>query len=557
MTAYVLILLCVVMPLAMNNVRCSLLPFLLAGSARTLQIRLSFFICSILDEPPSDSLAAALQLDASLLRKLVQLLLPPLHAAAAAMQLPADRRPSELSWSLVYSIMRGLRSETLIQAFKEQQAVATTGDSSYAPRMLQMTAQLFAAAPASCPDTYMGDNELAGLWLSLLWFLNVATCLVRSGAQPQAGGAALPEALRQPMARQLLQALRRLPTALRVVAERAERQADSGLASGVLILANTIPKEFHQLASPSASDRQLAAAPDPDYSIVSSLADVPACCAAASAMVQALPHVAALEGLAQPEQSDAAAANLYSPGQLAVTLMVPTSGLASAVHHYCQGLEGGCSAADATAAAEALWQLHTTLCRGIYTSAAGLNVAKPHIEVLLAGLASYMDAFVHVQAAQQGRAASSDADVSGSKPRQAESGRSRELTGTPCVRLMYAQLLALLHRAPFRLTTELLCCMANPCSNVLAMSVAQAEAVLVAAASQPRAADEVLAFTLLHAIELGPAALASSPAVQQALDALIDQAGVVNEVRLLLECANPLNSIYQCHCACLALAGLQ
>ncbi|KAL4859676.1 hypothetical protein ACK3TF_000754 [Chlorella vulgaris] len=498
------------------------------GSARTLQLRLSFFVCSILDKPPS-SLAAALQLEASLLRKLVQLLLPPLHAAAAAMQLPADRRPSELSWSLVSSITRGLRSETLSQAFKEQQAVATTGDSSYAPRMLQTTAQLFAAAPGSCPDTFVGDNERAGLWLSLLWLLNVGTCLVRSRAQPQASGAALPEALRQQMARQLLQALRRLPTALQVVAEHAARQADSGLAAGVLILANTIPQEFHQLASPSASDRQLAAAPDLDYSIVGSLADVSACCAAASAMVRALPHVAALEGLAQPEQSDAAAADLYSPGQLAMSLMVPTSGLASAVHHYCQGMEGRCSAADATAATKALWQLHTTLCRGIYTSAAGLNVAKKHIEVLLTGLACYMDAFVHVQAAQQGRAASSDADVCDSKPRQAESGHSRVLTGSPFVRLTYAQLLALLHRAPFRLTSALLCCMANLCSNLLAMSVAQVEAVLGSAASQPRPADEVLAFTLLHAIEFGPAALASSPAVQQALDALIEQLGVANE----------------------------
>ncbi len=182
-----------------------MLAFLLVGSARTLQLRLSFFVCSILDKP-SASLAAALQLDASLLRNLVQLLLPPLHAAAAAMQLPADRRPSELSWSLVSSITRGLRSETLSQAFKEQQAVATTGDSSYAPRMLQTTAQLFAAAPGSCPDTFVGDNERAGLWLSLLWLLNVGTCLVRCRAQPQAGGAALPEALRQQMARQLLQA---------------------------------------------------------------------------------------------------------------------------------------------------------------------------------------------------------------------------------------------------------------------------------------------------------------------------------------------------------------
>jgi hypothetical protein len=75
------------------------------------------------------------------------------------------------------------------------------------------------------------------------------------------------------------------------------------------------------------------------------------------------------------------------------------------------------------------------------------------------------------------------------------------------------------------------------------MSVAQAEAVLVAAASQPPPADELLVSTLLLAINCGPAALDSSPAVQQLLDDLIERLQA-SEV-----------SLQQWHPACCHAAG--
>ncbi|KAI3433913.1 hypothetical protein D9Q98_003715 [Chlorella vulgaris] len=193
-------------------------------------------------------------------------------------------------------------------------------------------------------------------------------------------------------------------------------------------------------------------------------------------MMRALPHVATLEALTQLEQEFDSGGSAYCRGDLAVTLMVPTSGLASAVYRYCQGMEGGCSAADATAATEALWQLHATLCRSIHASSAGLTVAHPNLDMLLSPLAHCLLAFSHVQAAQQGTAANSDTDVSDSEPR-----------------------------------------------HLLAMSVAQAEAVLVAAAIQPPPADELLASTLLIVITSEQATLAFSPAVQQLLDALIER----------------------------------
>jgi predicted secreted protein len=65
------------------------------------------------------------------------------------------------------------------------------------------------------------------------------------------------------------------------------------------------------------------------------------------------------------------------------------------------------------------------------------------------------------------------------------------------------------------------------------MSVAQAEAVLAAVNSgQPVLADDDVAAALLSAIKHGPAALASSPPVQQALQRLAEKLGTADEVSL-------------------------
>ncbi|KAI3433924.1 hypothetical protein D9Q98_003726 [Chlorella vulgaris] len=442
-------------------------------TARKLQAKLVYILFHIMSDVPFTPHLAALELDVSLQRSLVPMLMPPLHEAAAAMQLPADRRPAELSWVLVLSLTYALRSEPLTSRFLEHQAVESRGDSSFAPRMLQTAAQLFAMAPASRPDNSMDDNAFANLWAGLLSLLSMA-CSTRMFSQQRQVVAALPAASRQRLARQMLQALRRLPTALRVAADfsRAHTDTKPAARSMLHLVCNCLYK-FDLLA-----DRHLAAAPDPDYSLVGGLADVPACLATAGAMLRALPYVAALETLAQLEQPLASEDAPYRRGQLATALMLPTSGLASAVHHYCQGMEGAWSAADATAAAEALWQLHTTLCRGVHASPAGLNVVKPQIEALLISLVHCFKAALGLEAALQARAASSDADVPVSKPR-----------------------------------------------HLLAMSVAQAEAAFVAAACQPRPADDVLASTLIQAVNSGPSALASSPSVQQALDGLRVEAG--------------------------------
>ncbi len=70
------------------------------------------------------------------------------------------------------------------------------------------------------------------------------------------------------------------------------------------------------------------------------------------------------------------------------------------------------------------------------------------------------------------------------------------------------------------------------CRHLLAMSVAQAEAVLAAAASQPASADGAVTAVLLGAVRHAPCALASSPPVRQALQLLVERLGVADEVSL-------------------------
>ncbi|KAL4852781.1 WD repeat-containing protein 44 [Chlorella vulgaris] len=444
------------------------------GPARAAHLGLGKLIHLIVCKERFGACSALLQPDAGLQYILVQLLVPLLHATAAAMQLPADRRPAELNWALVLALMQALTSEALLSTFQEQLAAPTSGPSSFAPRLLQTAAQLFAAAPTNSDD--FDDFYLADLWQGLLLLLTVA-CVARTDTWQQQGRSALmPDAARQRVAWQLLQALQRLPVALQMAVEYAQvHETPATVAKGSLVLAFGIVNEFDLLTG-----RQLAATAAPVYSVVGSLADVPACCVAAGAMVRALPHVAALEALAQPQVLHEAGPE-YKCGQLASELMLSTNWLANGVSLYCLGMGtgGAWSAADAKASLEAVWQLHTMVCRAIHCSTAGLAVTHLHIDTQLAALNFCLNSFRLVRAALQGRAANSDAALSGGNCRQADSGHIQV--------------------------------------QLLSMCVAHVEAAVVAAACQPPPQYEALACILFSALKVGPAALASSPSVQQTL----------------------------------------
>lgn len=92
------------------------------------------------------------------------------------------------------------------------------------------------------------------------------------------------------------------------------------------------------------------------------LAAVPGWCAAAGAMLRALPQAAAIYPLVERALMSADEDWEEAPDDLADLLLGVAKRIAAACRHSAQGSEAGSSSADAAtaqAAATAVWQLHT------------------------------------------------------------------------------------------------------------------------------------------------------------------------------------------------------
>jgi hypothetical protein len=305
----------------------------------------------------------ALQRDSGLQHSLVQVLVPALHTAATAMQLPPDRRPGNLRWDALEQILVALLSEPLFNTFLEQlESSSCGGFSRYALRMLQSTCQLIAAAPSSCP-VELTSSKFAALWHNLAALLGM-TCSIQQHQQQQRG-TSVPDAQRQQAVRLLLQALSRLPTALR-------------LASGHCVLDGwcTILRTMHRLSvqepEQSASHSSAAANGVCGYHTIDSLADLPALCLAGTALLRALPHAVTVSALADQQKQAEEQPDLGLVGG-ALEIAYVVCSIVDEIATYCGTLASGgpWSAADSAAAGEALWQLHTALCRCIHSIAAG------------------------------------------------------------------------------------------------------------------------------------------------------------------------------------------
>ncbi|KAI3433826.1 hypothetical protein D9Q98_003630 [Chlorella vulgaris] len=423
----------------------------------------------------------ALQTNSGLQHNLVQVLTPALHVAAVAVQLPADRRPREFSWLRVVDVIDALTSEALFFTFCKQLASSSGGISTLAQRVLQSTFQLVSAAPESCPDD-LTSFSFADLWCSLSCLLG-ATCghVGESILQQQQRGVAVPDFQRQKMVRLLLPALSRLPTALRVGEEHGTQDAEGCAGAEIALhrwkyLLQFLPQLRVQEAVLSADHSSASADDGHRCSMIDSLADISEWCAAGTALLQALPHAVTVSALADQQKQAEEQPDAILEDGVPEEIDYVACGIVDEIATYCCTVASGSpwSAAHCAAAGEALWQLHTALCRCICSVAAG-SMPMPAISV--SPLYQVLAAAVYVSAAQPSAADG----VGGAR-------------------------------------------------HLLAMSVGQAEAVLVAAVSfQPAPADDELAAVLLSAIEHGPAALVGSPPVQQALQGLADRLGAVAE----------------------------
>ncbi|KAL4859692.1 hypothetical protein ACK3TF_000769 [Chlorella vulgaris] len=433
--------------------------------------------------------AAAVRLDGGLQQILLRLLVPMLHASAAAMQLPAEQRPAEFCLTHVVQIVLPLTASALGPPFHEQLRATSGYDNSHARRVVQSVTEIFASMPASCPEGST-DDLFATLWSSLLTLLgNVATTTTRSIDAQQNLITLYSDAQRRSMLQQLQAAVSRLPAALRWAVKdeqcKAARQPDDCQPGVLLGACGNIVELWMLMIS-----QELQA------NLHGGWAEVTVFCAAGSALLRALPHASALSGLA----AMGVATGSQQQFEDKLTKLLVTASLLTLQAIKQVADSGPPSAADSAAAAEALWQLHMTLCQCIHYSAAP-PAAGIRFDKLLPGLAYCLAAAEMVSSRVCAASPCSPASHSVAKPRQAA----------------HSCLSCLVKQQPVHL---------------LAMSVAQVEAALVVAgACHLSPDDERVARALIQGLDHGPAALASNPSVQQALGQCLDriEAGEASE----------------------------
>jgi hypothetical protein len=242
-------------------------------------------------------------------------------------------------------------------------------------------------APVRCSDA-LTLTKLGPLWIGLTLLLGTVCLVCNEVLRRQSGQdrAAAGDAQRQQILQQLLPVLPQLPRGLRLVAEHETLAADQPNFSPF------VEEVLNQCANILAViDTCLAAPAGPAGGgglsrrfAVSSLADVSVCCAASSALLLAVPPMAALADQ-QQQRVEGERAGPTGDAQLTRQVFLFVGKCAASTLHFSCGLGSGgsWSAADCTAAAEALWQVHTALCRWFYSSAADFLATRDAVKQMM------------------------------------------------------------------------------------------------------------------------------------------------------------------------------
>jgi hypothetical protein len=388
---------------------------------------------------------AAFQRDSALQRSLVQLLLPVLHTAAVAMPLPADRWPPELDFHMASLVFDLLAVPELTGELRDELALSGSGVSSGAWRALQSTLQLFAAAPSrSCPVEAPPD-VMAHYWICLTRLLGTLCSLLNEALLRQGSASQ-----RQPLVQQVLRVLPQLPAGLRLILEWDQLPTD-GL--DVSVFAGAVVEQCANIVAfidpcwPERVDSAAAGRSRAWEVVINNLAELSVCCAASSALLRALPHMAALAALSdQRQQVEGERAGLEAEAQLidqlAELVLSFVGNCAAAMDRFSCSLGSGggpLSAAEGAAATEALWQLHTALCRCFHSTPAG-TWAKPDVRGALTSCmyhslvsAAHISTAVHAGSAETSRGAEASSRCIDA-PRQVSKGCLQP----PCAELMAA-----------------------------------------------------------------------------------------------------------------------
>lgn len=286
---------------------------------------------------------AALQGDASLRWAVVRTaLLPALRASAVEARLPPDRQPESFDWLSVCNVAGALASPAIALPELLEELLPTAPEAgSVLTQLLRSTAALLERLPAERPQSVPTDLYYAETVGCLVYLLGQAVDLLpaeRLQARRQAAECALP-------------AVHRLPTLLQL----------PGIGSLLPVSVADMCKLLTWIAELLSGACRTAQG---DSSVVLSLQDLPAWCAAAAAMLRALPPALNLVARAAEEYAS----------QLHHALLMAASDVAEACQECTRSACGlstatprgthlALDAAAAAAAADALWSLHTACCR--------------------------------------------------------------------------------------------------------------------------------------------------------------------------------------------------
>ena len=321
----------------------------------------------------------ALHQDEQLCSGLVQLLLPAISAMAVGLQLPPERRPPECTWCAAAQ-MSLFEAVTPFDPHADRQLVVAQPEA--VQHLVAAAAQLLQHCPFPAPATANLEPYEAFETSLCFIYLLAAACRWHACSHGQqhepAASAASAAARRAPPDRRLLQHLLALPPKLCEALAALAQDPCTDLEPSMIASLFTLDAALQTAQLLSAAAQPLSNTPGP-------VADLPAWCRAAAAVLRWLPAVAAMQtALEHTELQHSAAQRPGSPSHAAMADRVAqwpspqTVLLCAVVSSHCVSSVQQAGAAWAAPSPvvqdnclQALWQLHTMVCRLVHWLAAG------------------------------------------------------------------------------------------------------------------------------------------------------------------------------------------
>lgn len=318
--------------------------------------------------------------------EVVPLALSTLRRLAVALRLPEGRRPLGCGWHAVGPVAGLLSTEMLGPAVD---AWCEAADGASFTAVLAAAAQLVEDLPLERVITPTAAQQGGAAGSAVSWATMYYVVCLPGTLCTRATDAVLARQSseqRRRVVQHALPAVSRLPQLLQLLAESSP---EAGLAERVLHFCSSVRHLVHQLALYLAAQQEQAGAV-----VLCGLADAVACARAAAAVQRSLSHMYALLQHSACSTVDIADVLLYID---AADRLAARAAKALAQEAAPEAMPAG-GAADAQ---QAIWALHTALCRRVHRAAAAGGAAvvqadKPPLRWVLVGLGCCMVAMLRM-----------------------------------------------------------------------------------------------------------------------------------------------------------------